>query len=128
MNSQQSKHANSGLISSLIGAIKNIIALAINRIELATLELSEMRGHLFKVFLLSMLGVIALWFALIFWSGLVIVLAWDNLRWKILLIMAIFFSIAALGLGLYVRNMLKQGRLGFPSTMAELRKDRDALF
>jgi uncharacterized membrane protein YqjE len=49
------------------------------------------------------------------------------LGWKILLILAAFFTLAAIGMGLYVRAILRQGRIGLPATMNELRQDRDAL-
>ncbi|SFB25273.1 Uncharacterized membrane protein YqjE [Collimonas sp. OK607] len=127
MNPQQAKQGSPGLVSGLVGTAKNMFALVISRIELAALEFSEIGSHLFKLFLVCALGMVALWFALAFWSGLVLVLAWETLGWKILLILAVFFTILAIGTGLYVRSVLRQGRLGLPVTMAELRKDRDAL-
>ena len=127
MNPQQAKQGSPGLVSGLVGTAKNMFALVISRIELAALEFSEIGSHLFKLFLICALGIVALWFALAFWSGLVLVLAWEALGWKILLILAAFFTIIAIGTGLYVRSVLRQGRLGLPVTMAELRKDRDAL-
>jgi uncharacterized membrane protein YqjE len=73
------------------------------------------------------LGILALLFALAFWSGLVVVLAWDALGWKILLVLAALFTLVAIGMGQYVRAILRQGRIGLPETMNELRQDRDAL-
>jgi len=127
MNPQQPKQSSPGLVSGLVGTAKNMFALIISRIELAALEFSEIGSHLFKLLLVCALGIVALWFALAFWSGLLLVLAWDALGWKILLILAAFFTIVTVGTGFYVRSVLRQGRLGLPVTMAELRKDRDAL-
>lgn len=127
MNPQQPKQGSPGLVSGLVGVAKNMFALVISRVELAALEFSEIGSHLFKLFLVSALGIVALWFALAFWSGLLLVLAWEALGWKILLILAVFFTILSIGTGLYVRSVFRQGRLGLPVTMAELRKDRDAL-
>ncbi len=127
MNPQQAKQGSPGLVSGLVGTAKNMFALVISRIELAALEFSEIGSHLLKLLLVCALGIVALWFALAFWSGLVLVLAWEALGWKILLILAVFFTILAIGTALYVRSVLRQGRLGLPVTMAELRKDRDAL-
>ncbi|HWW07757.1 phage holin family protein [Collimonas sp.] len=127
MNPQQPKQSSPGLVSGLVGTAKNLFALVISRIELAALEFSEIGSHLLKLMLICALGIVALWFALAFWSGLVLVLAWEALGWKILLILAVFFTILAAGTAFYVRSVLRQGRLGLPVTMAELRKDRDAL-
>ncbi|MQR00952.1 phage holin family protein [Glaciimonas soli] len=121
------KHAHIGLVSGLIGTAKNLFALLISRAELAALEFSEIGSHIVKLLLVFSLGILALLFALAFWSGLVIVLAWDSLGWKIILILAAFFTFVAIAMGLYVRSILRQGRIGLPATMNELRKDRDAL-
>lgn len=127
MNPQQPKQSSPGLVSGLVGTAKNMFALVISRIELAALEFSEIGSHLFKLMLVCALSIMALWFALAFWSGLVLVLAWEALGWKILLILAAFFTILTIGTAFYVRSVLRRGRLGLPVTMAELRKDRDAL-
>ncbi|WP_395825579.1 phage holin family protein [Collimonas sp.] len=127
MNQQPPKHSSPGLVSGLVGTAKNMFALVISRIELAALEFSEIGSHLLRLMLVSALSIVALWFALAFWCGLLVVLTWDTLGWKILLILAALFTIVAVGCGLYVRSVLRQGRLGLPVTMAELRKDRDAI-
>jgi len=135
MDHQQSEHSGTkhtappqpSLIAGLVGIAKNLFALVISRIELAALESSELGTHIIKLLLVFSLGILALLFALAFWSGLVVVLAWDALGWKILLILAALFTLAAIGMGLYVRAILRQGRIGLPATMNELRQDRDAL-
>ena len=127
MNSQQPKQGSPGLVSGLVGTAKNMFALVISRIELAALEFSEIGTHLLRLMLASALSIVALWFALAFWCALIVVLAWDALGWKILLILAALFTIVAIGCGVYVRSVLRHGRLGLPVTMAELRKDRDAI-
>jgi uncharacterized membrane protein YqjE len=127
MNPQQAKHSSPGLVSGLVSTAKNMFALVISRIELAALEFSEIGAHLLKLFLVCALSIVALWFALAFWSALVVVLAWETMGWKILVILGAFFTLLALGSALYVRSVLRQSRLGLPVTMAELRKDRDAL-
>ncbi|MDY7546010.1 phage holin family protein [Glaciimonas sp. CA11.2] len=135
MDNATSKHSNTkqsaphqpGLMSGMVGIAKNMFALIISRIELAALEFTEIGSHIVKLLLVFSLGILALLFALAFWSGLVVVLAWDALGWKILLILAALFSIVAIAMGLYVRTILRQGRIGLPQTMHELRQDRDAL-
>jgi hypothetical protein len=45
----------------------------------------------------------------------------------ILLIMAVLFTGATIGIALYVRSLFGKGKLSIPATLAELRRDRDAL-
>jgi uncharacterized membrane protein YqjE len=116
-----------GLIVGVAGMARNFFALMINRIELASVELAEVRTNLFKMILVAIAGVIAACFALAFWTGLLVFLSWDALGWKILLIVAAAFSVIAVGILLYAKSMLRQGNLSMPATLAELRNDRDAL-
>ncbi len=128
MNQQPPKQSSPSLVSGLIDTARNMFALVISRIELAAVEFSEIGSHLLKLLFASVLSIVALWFALAFWCGLLVVLTWDALGWKILLILAALFSIVAIGCSLYMRSVLRQGRLDLlPVTMAELRKDRDAI-
>ncbi|NDP59363.1 MAG: phage holin family protein [Oxalobacteraceae bacterium] len=117
----------SGLMIGLAGMARNFFALMVNRIELASIEMAEVRANLFKLILVAAAGVIAACFALAFWTGLLVFLSWDALGWKILLIVAAGFTAIAVGILLYLRSMLKQGMLSMPATLAELRNDRDAL-
>lgn len=106
---------------------KNFFALLVNRIELASVELAEVRTNLLKLMVVAIAAVISACFALAFWTGLLVYLSWDALGWKILLIVAAVFTVIAVGIALYAQSMLKQGRLSMPATLAELRNDRDAL-
>lgn len=124
MDGQQ---ASPGLIAGLGGLAKNMFGLLVSRIELAALELGEMRDNLARLLLVGALGIVALLFALGCWTALVVVLAWETMGWKILLVVAVLYTLAALGILLYARAMLAQDKLAMPATMAELRKDRDAL-
>ena len=114
-------------MAGLIAIAKNIFGLALNRIELAALEFSEVRANFLKLLLVFACGIIAVWFALAYWTLLVVYLTWDALGWKILLIIAAIFTLLALGIFLYARSIVEQGKLSMPATMAELRNDRDAL-
>lgn len=125
--SHDNKTAGPGLMSGLADMSKNLFALFVSRIELAAVELGEVRSNLLKLLLISAFGLIAAGFALVFWSGLLVFLTWDYLGWKILLIVAAVFTALAVGLFLQVRSMIKAGRLSMPDTLAELRSDRDAL-
>lgn len=117
----------SGLFANLAAVARNVGALVFNRIELAAVELSEVRANLLKLLLIGALGIIATWFALAYWTVLLVYLTWDTLGWRILLMIAAVFTLVAAGIFWYARLMLQQGRLSMPATMAELRNDRDAL-
>lgn len=116
-----------GLISGLASMTKNFFALLVSRLELAAIELAEVRTNLLKLLLVAAFGLIAAWFALVFWSGLLVFLTWDALGWKILLIVAAVFTAISFAIFFYAKSMLKHGRLSMPATLAELRSDRDAL-
>jgi uncharacterized membrane protein YqjE len=127
MEGRQADSANAGLIAGLGGLVKSIFALLVSRIELAACELGEMRDHLARLLLVGALGIVALLFALACWTALVVVLAWEAMGWKILLLVAVLYTLAALGILLYARALLAQDKLAMPATLAELRNDRDAL-
>jgi uncharacterized membrane protein YqjE len=128
MDQQSSKPAASPtLIAGMIGLGKNMFGLMFNRIELAALEFSEVRSNLLKIVLVSALGIMALWFAIAYWTVLLVYLTWDSLGPKILLIVAVVFTALAVWVFLYVRSMLAQECLSMPATMTELRNDHDAL-
>jgi uncharacterized membrane protein YqjE len=116
-----------GLFAGLAGLGKNLGGLLASRIELAALEFSEVSANFLKLLLIGAFGMVLAWFALAYWSILVVVLAWPAIGWKILLLLALAFTLAAGGAFLYLRAMLEDDKLSMPATMAELRNDRDAL-
>ena len=110
-----------GLVSGAVNLAKNMFGLFMSRIELAALELAEVRANALKLVALFVLGAIVAWFALAYWSALIVYLSWPTLGWKILLILAIIFTAVAVGILLYVQSLLREGKLSMPATMAELR-------
>lgn len=119
--------ANPGLTAGLLGLAKNLLGLIISRIELASLEMSEIGANLIRFAVIFVLAAVALWFAIAFWTVLIVFLAWATWGWKILALLGFLFSAATVGLVWYARSVLRQGKLSLPQTMAELRRDRDAL-
>jgi uncharacterized membrane protein YqjE len=115
------------LMASVSDFASNGLGLLLSRIELATLELSELRDNLLKLSLVFALSLIMIFFVIAFAVALIVALSWDSLGWKILLILLLVFSALACGLLYYLRNMLKQGKLSLPSTMLALKTDRDML-
>ena len=127
MDKSASSHQGPGLIASIAGLARNAVGLMLSRLELASIELSEVRNHLLQLVVIFALAMVAGLFAIAYGSVLVVFLAWDSLGWKILPIMTAVFVLLAVGLVMYARAMLRQGKLSLPATMAELKADRDML-
>jgi uncharacterized membrane protein YqjE len=116
-----------GLLGGITGLAKNLFGLVVSRVELAALELTEVRNHAIELLALFAGAVLATWFALAYGTATIVALAWDEMGWKILLVMFIVFVVITAVLLMKGLSMLKQGKLAFPETMKELRNDRDAL-
>ncbi len=116
-----------GLIASLGNVARNSLGLLLTRLELAALELSEVRNHLLMLVLVFALAVVAGCFALAYATVTIVYLAWNVLGWLILPLMTGVFLVLALGLMLYARRLIRSGKLSLPATMAELKSDREML-
>jgi uncharacterized membrane protein YqjE len=116
-----------GLMGGLTGLAKNFFGLVVSRVELAAVELSEVRNHVIELVAIFALAALATWFALAYGTAMIVALAWDAMGWKILLVMfVVFLAITAILVGKGL-SMLKQGKLAFPDTMKELKNDREML-
>ena len=116
-----------GLMGGISGLAKNLFGLIVSRVELAALELSEVRNHAIELLAIFAGAVLAVWFALAYGTATIMALAWDAMGWKILLVLFLVFLVITAVLVMKGMAMLKQGKLAFPETMNELRNDRDAL-
>jgi len=116
-----------GLIASLAAVARNSLGLLLSRLELAALELSEVRNHLLQLVVVFALAVVAGCFALAYATVTIVYLAWDVMGWKILPIMTAVFVLLALWLVLSARKLIASDKLSMPATMAELKSDRDML-
>jgi uncharacterized membrane protein YqjE len=116
-----------GLMGGIAGLAKNLFGLVVSRVELAALELTEVRNHVIELVAIFAMAVLATWFALAYGTATIVALAWDEMGWKILLVMFVVFLIITGVLVAKGLAMLKQGKLAFPETMKELRNDRDML-
>ncbi|QBE62323.1 phage holin family protein [Pseudoduganella lutea] len=116
-----------GLIGSVSGLVKTTLRLVLSRLELALAELSDVRDHLVKLAVLFALSILAALFAIGFGTATLVVLLWDALGWKILLILAVVFAVVAYLLVQAVMGRIRSGSLALPATMAELKADRDML-
>ena len=116
-----------GLMGGLTGLAKNLFGLVVSRVELAAIELSEVRNHLIELVALFAGAVLAVWFAIAYGTATIVALAWESLGWKILLIMFVVFVAITAFLVFRAMALLKQGKLAFPETMKELKNDREML-
>lgn len=116
-----------GLMGSLTGLAKNLFGLLVTRVELAAVELTEVRNHALELVAIFAGAVLAVWFAVAYGTATIVALAWEAMGWKILLLMfAVFAAVTAI-LVFKGLAMIRQGKLAFPETMKELKNDRDML-
>ena len=116
-----------GLMGGITGLAKNLFGLLVSRVELAAIELTDVRNHAIELIALFAGAALATWFALAYGTVTIVALAWDTMGWKILLVMFLVFLAIAAALVFKGLSMLKQGKLSFPATMKELQHDRDML-
>ena len=116
-----------GLMGGITGMAKNLFGLVVSRLELAALELTEVRNHVIELVAIFAMAALATWFALAYGTATIVALAWEEMGWKILLVMFAVFAVITVILVMKGLAMLKQGKLAFPETMKELRNDRDML-
>lgn len=127
MDSQETVVHSPGLLGGITGLAKNLFGLVVSRVELAAIELSEVRNHVIELLAIFAGAVLATWFALAYGTATIVALAWDEMGWKILLILFVVFAVITAALVAKGLAMLKAGKLAFPETMKELRNDRDMI-
>ncbi len=115
------------LVASLSGVLKNGAGLLLARLELAALELSDARRHALALLGVCALALLAIAFAVGFGAALVVVLSWEALGWKILLILLLLFAVLAALLVRKANAMLAQDKLALPATMQAFQTDREML-
>ena len=107
--------------------IQSILGLISSRLSLAVLELSEARDAALLVIALALGAFMAVSFAVIALSALIVVLTWDALGWRIVLILTLVYAGIAAVLIQQIRRIIRAGRLGLPATVAELKQDSEVL-
>ncbi|AWL03794.1 phage holin family protein [Massilia oculi] len=127
MDKQDAIVRNPGVISGISSLFKSLFGLAVSRVELAALELSEIRNHVIELLAIFAAAVLAVWFAIAFGAMTVVALAWESMGWTILLIMFAVFALITAVLVTKGLALLKQNKLAFPATMKELKNDREML-
>lgn len=118
---------NPGVFAGVSSLLNSLFGLAVSRVELAALELSEIRNHIIELVALFAAAALAVWFAIAFGAMTVVALAWESMGWTILLIMFAVFALITAVLVTKGLALLKQNKLAFPATMKELKNDREML-
>lgn len=116
-----------GLMASVASIAGNALKLLSVRASLAALEVADARDAALRVLLLGAAALGAAALALISLSALIVMLMWDTLGWRILLILFLAYFALAIGLLWRARAIVSSGQIGLPMTMSELSKDRAAL-
>jgi len=116
-----------GLASNFGTMVASVLKLISVRLSMAVMELADARDAVLRVLLLGALAVLAAAFALLTLSAMIVALAWDAMGWRILLILFLAYVLLAVGMLWKAHNIIASGQIGFPTTLAELEKDRAAL-
>ena len=118
---------NPGLMGGISSLMKSLFGLVVSRVELASLELADVRNHVIELVAIFGAALLAIWFAIAYGTATIVALAWDEMGWKILLIMFLVFLVITGVLVAKGLALIKQGKLALPATMKELKNDRDML-
>lgn len=118
---------NPGLMGGISSLMKSLFGLVVSRVELASLELADVRNHVIELVAIFGAALLAIWFAIAYGTVTIVALAWDEMGWKILLIMFLVFLVITGVLVAKGLALIKQGKLALPATMKELKNDRDML-
>ncbi len=110
---------------TLAGSLLKLLGV---RVSYAMLELADARDALLRVLLLGVAALGAAALALVCLSALLVVLLWEALGGWILVILFVVYAAAAMLLLRHASRIVAEGQLGLPVTIAELQKDRAAIF
>ena len=117
-----------GLASNAAAILDGVLKLLGVRFSMAIMEFADARAAFFQVLLLGVGALFASIFALLSISGMIVVLAWEALGWRIFLILFFAYLLLTISLLWRVCNVIASGKIGLPLTLAELKKDRAVLF
>lgn len=116
-----------GLFRSARGLGVTLLALLGNRLDLLGTELAEERVRLLSLVTYGAVALLSMSAGLIFFSVFMTVLLWDSHRLLVLgIFSALFLAGGLLALGMTI-GFARAGSQLFVASLAELRKDKDAL-
>jgi uncharacterized membrane protein YqjE len=116
-----------GLFASTRGLLGTGVTLLHNRLQLLGVELAEERVRLVSMLAYGGAAFLCIAAGLIFLAILLTVLMWDNNRLLALGIFSALFLGAGIASAALAISLARGGSKLFSASLAELRKDRDAL-
>jgi len=125
---EDTRSSGTGVLSgagTLAGSLMKLLGV---RVSYAMLELADARDALLRVLLLGVAALGAAALALVCLSALLVVLLWKALGGWTLMILFVVYAAAAMLLLRHAARIVAEGQLGLPVTIAELQKDRAAIF
>jgi len=122
-----SRPVQRGLFASSKGLLGTGVTLLHNRLELLGVELAEERSRLISLLVYGAAALVCLLTGLIFLAMLLTVMLWDNNRLLALGVFAALFIGAGSASLVFAMSQARAGSKLFSASLAELRKDRDAL-
>jgi len=127
VDKQEANVQNPGVFAGISSLFKSLFGLAVSRVELAALELAEIRNHVIELVAIFAVAVLAVWFAIAFGAMTIVALAWESMGWTILLIMFAVFTLITAILVAKGLALIKHNKVVFRATMKELKNDREML-
>lgn len=116
-----------GLFASARALLGTGVALFHNRLELLGVELAEERARLLSLVAYGGAAFLCLFAGLVFFAIFCTVLLWESNRLLALGVFSALFIGAGLASLMLAMSLARSGTSLFSASLAELRKDRDAL-
>lgn len=116
-----------GFFSALRSVAASLGAIAVTRLELASVELALARGQFVRVLIFVLATIMFGFVALVAASLLVALIFWETHRIEAVAAMVVVYAIIALALALRLKRQLRDWPAPFAATMAELRLDAEAM-
>jgi uncharacterized membrane protein YqjE len=116
-----------GVLQSLRQVSDAVLALLQNRLELFGVEIQEQKERLVKVLVLAAVMVFLANMAALVLTVTIVVLAGENARGPVLIVLSIVYLLAAVAAFMALRKELRLGPPPLSDTVSEIKKDRDWL-
>ena len=104
--SSSARPPNSGLASNTTTVIETVMKLGGVRFSMAIMEFSDARDDFVRVLLLGAIALLASAFALLSISGMIVVLAWETLGWRIFMILFLGYLLMTIALLARARRII----------------------
>ena len=118
-----SRERDPGLLDAVSRVGGSLFAVVRDRLELASIELSEARGRLVMTLAASIASMLLLGGAVIALTAWIAVLLWPTLGHTVLGWIALAYGLSGVGLLLWLRATLQAAPPLLADTLAELQKD-----